>query len=111
VVSKQQPWLQGSKPRLCPEHVSKVICRIGKAANIVVDPKKGKHASAHDLRRSFGQRWAGRILPKDLRILMRHASITTTMTYYVAADAEETAAVLWNAYRVQAGDQQEWAKT
>ena len=42
---------------------------------------------------------------------MRHASITTTMTYYVAADAEETAAVLWNAYRVQAGDQQEWAKT
>lgn len=43
--------------------VSKTIVAIGKAADIVVSVKNGrtKYASAHDLRRSFGDRWAARV--------------------------------------------------
>jgi integrase len=70
---------------------------------VVVDERrKGgktvrKFASAHDLRRAFGQRWSGRVMPTVLRELMRHASIATTMAYYVGDNAEATADVLWNA--------------
>lgn len=95
--------------------VSAVICRIGKAARVKVDertkrkpdPKAPggaklvnvvKYASAHDLRRSFGFRWSRRILPAELRELMRHADIQTTMRYYVGQEAETTADALWAAY-------------
>lgn len=33
--------------------------------------------------------------PTQLKELMRHTSIDTTLTYYVGANAEATAAVLW----------------
>lgn len=58
---------------------------------------KVKFASAHDLRRSFGHRWALRVQPIVLQQLMRHESIETTMTYYVTQDAEAVADVLWEA--------------
>jgi integrase len=48
---------------------------------------------AHDLRRSFGQRWAARIMPQILMQLMRHETIETTMKYYVGREAE----ALWAA--------------
>src|SRR5687768_9581479 len=55
------------------EWVSKQITRFGRAAGIVVDEKgKKKHASAHDLRRSFGERWARKVMPQVLMELMRH---------------------------------------
>jgi integrase len=76
---------------------SKIIARIGKAAGVVVDREKGKTASAHDLRRSFGYRWSKLVMPADLRSLMRHASIDTTMTYYVGQNATATAEGLWMA--------------
>ena len=50
-----------------PHKASKIVCRIGKAANVVVDPAKGKCASAHDLRRSFGFRWSRRIMSAELK--------------------------------------------
>jgi len=77
--------------------VCKSICAIGKQANVVVshDGGKTKHASAHDLRRSFGLRWSERVMPAQLRELMRHESIETTMTYYVGRNAEATAAALY----------------
>ena len=58
-----------------------------------------KFASAHDLRRSFGARWANLIMPQQLRELMRHESIDTTMRYYVGRNAQTTADALWEAYR------------
>lgn len=67
---------------------SQVVSAIGKAAKIVTDPATGRTATAHDLRRSFAQRWASRLTPADLQRLMRHSSITTTLNYYTDEDAE-----------------------
>jgi len=78
--------------RLSRDRVSRIISRIGKAANVKVHTfyrsGKVKFASAHDLRRSFGERWAARIMPAVLQQLMRHESIDTTMKYYVGRDAQ-----------------------
>lgn len=56
-----------------------------------------EYASAHDLRRAFGVRWARRVMPTVLRELMRHTTVETTMRYYVGQDAEATADELWQA--------------
>lgn len=81
--------------------VSKVLSMAGEKANIVVnrDAKSGevKFASAHDLRRSFGTRWAGQVMPAVLKDLMRHADIQTTMKFYVSASAKATEDILWKA--------------
>lgn len=88
---------------------SKLIIAIGNAAGIKVldETRKGKNhtktASAHDLRRAFGLRWALRVMPAVLQQLMRHESIETTMRYYVGRDAEVTADILWAAVE-QKGD-------
>lgn len=76
-------------------HVSRVISAIGEAAAVVVDKASGKYASAHDLRRAFGARWSGKVMPAVLKELMRHADIGTTMKYYVGQNAESTADDLW----------------
>jgi integrase len=75
--------------RMLLHHVSKMISRFGKAAGVMVGPEK--FASAHDLRRSFGQRWARKVSVNELRHLMRHRDIKTTATFYLALDAEATA--------------------
>jgi integrase len=56
-----------------------------------------KFASAHDLRRAFGFRWAMKVMPVVLKELMRHADIGTTMKYYVGQNAEATAEAVWAA--------------
>lgn len=77
-------------------HVCKTVVRIGKAAGVIVDDRgKGKHASLHDLRRSFGARWAERVMPNVLQMLMRHDTYLTTQKYYVGQDADRAAATLW----------------
>lgn len=77
--------------------VGRTFSAVGKLAGIVVDIKRlpgkppvEKHASAHDLRRSFGTRWS-RIIeqPAVLMELMRHSAIETTMMYYVGNDADQ----------------------
>lgn len=74
---------------------SKIIAKAGRLAGIKVgETTRGKlrHASAHDLRRSFGDRWARRqITPAELKELMRHASLQTTLEFYALPDAEKTA--------------------
>ncbi len=94
--------------RVCGEYlghfrVSETICEIGKVAGVKVstDPRTGrvKYASAHDLRRSFGERWAARVMPHVLKELMRHESIDTTMKYYVGRNAQSTAQTLWESHR------------
>ncbi len=61
--------------------VGEFVSDIGEAAGIVV--ADGKFASAHDLRRAFGTRWASRVMPPVLQQLMRHSAIETTLRYYV----------------------------
>ncbi|NQU23571.1 MAG: site-specific integrase, partial [Candidatus Nealsonbacteria bacterium] len=87
------------------QQVSLIVSAIGKRAGIVVKRTKGKgradkvkHASCHDLRRSFATRWAPKVKPATLQLLMRHSSIETTLGYYVELDADELAEELWNDY-------------
>jgi integrase len=92
---------------ITPKRVSRILTAIGKRAGVKVDQRAKrdretgekvetvKYASAHDLRRSFGTRWAKRVMPAVLRQLMRHSSIETTMRYYVDLDADELADELW----------------
>jgi integrase len=86
-------------PRLTAHRVGEIVSDIGKAAGIKVQTSvktgKVKFASAHDLRRSFGDRWSKKVMPVVLQTLMRHEDISTTLRYYVDADAEQTAEVLW----------------
>lgn len=108
---------------LADNRVTRIISDIGQAAGVVVNRetklvkekvrKKAdgkwrkvptgrmveveliKYASAHDLRRAFGTRWAPRLKPATLQRLMRHSDIETTMRYYVHLDADDMAAELW----------------
>jgi integrase len=79
--------------------VTVALAKVGEKARVVVakdaDTGKVKYATAHDLRRSFGTRWAKRVMPAVLQRLMRHQSIGTTMKYYVGIEADDVAADLW----------------
>jgi integrase len=91
--------LDGVAGRLTENAVSKILSAIGKASGVAVtppDPRTGepKYASAHDLRRTFGQRMAYEESPAVLKHLMRHRSHLTTDRYYLGADAQEVAAHL-----------------
>ncbi len=81
--------------------VGKVISRIGKAANIVVeegDEKTGrsiKYASAHDLRRSCGERLRNaNVPPLIICRVMRHSSWETTRKHYAPGDVQQAAETL-----------------
>jgi len=78
-------------------HLSKQISSIGKASKIVTvsDGERTVYASAHDFRRSFGKRWARRIPAHELQLVMRHADIKTTMTFYVQREAESASDSMW----------------
>jgi integrase len=92
-----------------PQRVCRTVAKIGEKAGIVVatvEKRKRvdgklvtttvkKFATAHDLRRSFGTRWAKRVMPAVLQRLMRHADIGTTMKYYVTMDADAVADEVW----------------
>jgi integrase len=87
------------------QQVGRIITAMGRLANVKVNEKtvgevvKVKHASAHDLRRSFGERWAARVMPQVLMELMRHESMDTTLRYYVGRNAQQTTSVLWDAHK------------
>ena len=115
------------------KQVSRLVTKIGKRAGIVVnremkrvkedvvDPKTGestgrtqlvlreviKYASCHDLRRSFGTRWAKKVMPATLKLLMRHSSVSTSMAYYVDMDVDEVAAGLWAQHKPEAGPEKD----
>jgi integrase len=95
-VGKVFPLLHPATGTPLPDtDTSKIVSAIGRKARVVVDKAAGKFASAHDLRRAFGTRWAKRVMPAVLKRLMRHADIATTMGYYVDMDADELSAGLW----------------
>jgi integrase len=86
--------------------VEKRIAAAGVAAGVIVGSVGGepKFATAHDFRRSFGARWATKVMPIVLQQLMRHASVETTMKYYVGQNSDRTAEVLWAADKGDLGD-------
>ena len=94
------PIPRSKAPGELPSHywVSHVVSAIGRRAGVIVDHKTDKAASAHDLRRSFGARWAPLVMPQVLMELMRHRSIEVTMRYYVGHQAEQTADAVWSAW-------------
>ena len=101
--------LNGRVGPLKPNEVSKIVAAIGEAAGVRVyvnpkDPDKVKYASAHDLRRAFGERWAARLMPPQLKELMRHESIETTLRFYVGTDAQRTADAAWAAFERAGGE-------
>jgi len=65
---------------------SKTISKIGAKAKMHVTATKA--ASAQDFRRSFGERWAKRVMPTILQQMMRHEQIETTLRYYVGTNAQ-----------------------
>ena len=113
--------------QLSTHEASTVISEIGRRAGVKVSSKPKtkvnkktgerktveavKFASAHDLRRSFGERWSERVLPKVLMELMRHESIATTMRFYVGQNAQRTADAAWAAYELAQNRQQAGQKT
>ncbi len=82
-----------SGKRVTFEHTKNLVRECGKFANI--KSGNGKTATAHDLRRSFAERWAAKVLPQVLQQLMRHKEISTTMKYYAQMDAERLADALY----------------
>ena len=79
---------------ITPRRIGRAVSAIGRLATIVFNKAEGKFASAHDLRRAFGTRWARRVMPATLQLLMRHESIETTMKYYADIDADDLAGQL-----------------
>jgi integrase len=84
----------GKPGRPSVDRVAKTVSSIGTKAKVRVDVRKT--ASAHDLRRAYGERWATRLMPAQLMELMRHQTIETTLNFYVGRNAERTAAILWD---------------
>jgi integrase len=77
------------------DQAGRMVSVIGELARVIVhtNPKTGrvKYASAHDIRRAFGTRWArsGFVSLQELQLMMRHADSKTTQAYYVEMDARE----------------------
>ena len=74
------------------------ISYLGESAKIVVNNRADgtvKYASTHDFRRSFAERWAMRVMPHVLQMMMRHEDIRMTMRYYVGRDAQNAAEAMW----------------
>ncbi len=83
------------------EWVGKVIARVGKQAGIEVEPadtrtgRPKKYASAHDLRRSCGERLRNTgVPPLVICRVMRHSSWETTRKHYAPGDVQRDAEVL-----------------
>jgi integrase len=94
---RRNPQFKSYPDRMNTEPVSRIIAKFGKGCRVkVADTDKGpRFAASHDLRRSFGFRWAKRVMPAILQRMMRHATIQTTMEYYITQGEQETADAVW----------------
>ncbi len=79
--------------------IGKRLSEYGRLSGVRVSDEK--HLTAHDLRRTFGQRWALRLHPMILQRLMRHSSIETTLRFYVDLDSSQVADQLWGDHEKQ----------
>jgi integrase len=66
--------------------VSRKFSRLAKSLGLKI--------SLHDLRRSFGSRYAAHVPAPVLQRLMRHADIKTTLAYYTDVDDALEEAIL-----------------
>jgi len=99
---------QAERPGACNyerpsvHRASRIIAETGREAGIIVKHDtelnddgslrdRHEYASAHDLRRTFGYRWATRIQPQVLMLIMRHSNIATTMQFYAQLKASDAA--------------------
>lgn len=78
----------------------RTLFETGELAKLDCSPRKRDtavrdDASAHDLRRSFSERWSVRVMPQVLKDLMRHESIETTLRYYVGRNAQTITDAAW----------------
>lgn len=92
------PVLDNGRKRANKHRTMKGLGAVGKAANIVTKrTENGKtvFASGHDMRRSFGYRWASKVMPAVLKTMMRHGSIETTMKYYVDNSRDQFGDAIW----------------
>lgn len=87
--------------------VEKRLAKCGELAGVIVGKRAdgtNQYATAHDWRRSFGARWAPRVMPIVLKDLMRHESIETTMSFYVGENAERNHDAIWAHKDTDSGD-------
>lgn len=99
-LSKHEgPNRNGIRPTA--EWVGRVLSRIGKKANVIVEDENKetgrptKYATAHDLRRSCGQRLRDAGVPPLLICrVMRHESWDTTRKHYAPGDVQNDARAL-----------------
>lgn len=100
LVFEPRPLRKPFHVRLRTDSVSKRITAIGERAGVIVSHRGDtpKYASAHDLRRAFGFRWAHRVRAITLQQMMRHRSIQTTQEFYLGKDAEAAADDAWSAF-------------
>ncbi|MES2791729.1 MAG: hypothetical protein V4719_19065 [Planctomycetota bacterium] len=61
---------------------------------------KTHYAGSQDFRRTFGTRWARRVLPVVLQQMMRQQDLATTMKYYIELETEDLAADIYEAYAI-----------
>lgn len=74
---------------------SKRLLAIGRAANVIVDARTNKPASAHDIRRLFVTDLLRRFAPAIVQKLARHQDIATTMSYYEDLKPSDIADEVW----------------
>ncbi|HEX4147698.1 MAG TPA: site-specific integrase, partial [Pirellulales bacterium] len=95
--------LDGSGRRASQSRACRTIADIGEAAGVKVhfEPRTQhvKFASAHDLRRAFGERWAARVTTPMLQQMMRHETVTTTLRFYAGRNAKAVARAARAAYK------------
>ena len=89
---------------LSDHRIGLLVGRIGRKAGVVTNKAEGKCAGLHDLRRGFCTRWAKKVMPPVLQKLARHASIQTTLSYYVDLDAADLAEDLWAEHAATPGN-------
>jgi len=89
----------GRGGQLSLKRLGRIISTIGDRAGVITNRDTGKRASAHDFRRAFATRMERVLSPGELQKWMRHADISTTMTYYHHADAQQLAAKVWGRER------------
>lgn len=90
-------WLQTLPPGQQTGRVCGVTCQMQHASAKIreIAREAGVNVTAHDLRRSFGTRWAMKVKPAVLMRMMRHRNIETTMRYYVDIDSDDIADQIW----------------
>lgn len=77
--------------QMTTRNIGRRIGDIGRKAGVVVDPRTGKCATAHDLRAAYLTRIAAVTTMSQAQALARHSDPKTTSQFYVRHQAEELA--------------------